>query len=165
MSSPLPELVVRPIRPSDAELLEAGLARLSPETVYRRFLSPKPHLSRRELRYLTEVDGVSHHALVAVPAGDPSELIAVGRWVRLAEDPDVAEAAIVVGDCWQGRGVGRMLGLRLADAACRLGVREFTATMLPDNAPAHRLLALIQARLAVRPCWDPATPAAPALAA
>jgi RimJ/RimL family protein N-acetyltransferase len=151
MTATLPELLIRPIRPADAELLDAGLRQLSPQTVYRRFLAPKPSFSRRELRYLTEVDGVQHVALVALDANDPTRLIAVGRWVRL-DDPEVAEIAVVVGDPWQRMGVGRRLGLELADAACRLGVRRFTATMLADNAPAHRLLRLAQERLDARPC-------------
>ena len=35
------------------------------ETIHRRFLGAKPRFSARELRYLTEVDGVDHIALVA----------------------------------------------------------------------------------------------------
>jgi GNAT superfamily N-acetyltransferase len=146
-------LTVRPIRPADAPLLEAGLARLSPQSVYQRFLSPKPRLSRRELRYLTEVDGVMHHALVALDAD--GDLVAVGRWVRDADRPEEAEIAIVVADCLQRRGVGRGLGLALADAACAHGVRRFTATILPGNRAAERLLAVVQERLEARPCSDP----------
>lgn len=142
-----PALVIRPIRPGDAPLLASGVQRLSTETLRRRFLTPRSHLSSGELRYLTEVDGCAHYALVAVSADDPSELIAVGRWVRDEERPDTAEVAVVVGDCYQGQGVGRRLGLALADAARARGIRRFTATMLADNAPAHRLFAAISDRL------------------
>jgi hypothetical protein len=62
---------VRPIRPSDAALLSAGLAHLSPESARRRFLAPKPRFTLAELRYLTEVDHVDHVALVAVLADAP----------------------------------------------------------------------------------------------
>ena len=46
-------------------MLEQGLHNLSETSVQRRFLSPKPRFSRAELRYLTEVDGRNHVALVA----------------------------------------------------------------------------------------------------
>ena len=142
-----PDLLIRPIVPGDATLLAGGLARLSRESVYRRFLSPRARLSQRELRYLTEVDFWRHYALVAVLRDQPRELVAVGRWIRTAADFETAEAAIVVGDCWQGQGIGRQLGMRLADAARDRGVRRFTATMLAHNLAAHRLLASISDRL------------------
>jgi RimJ/RimL family protein N-acetyltransferase len=138
---------LRPIRPSDAALLSAGLARLSPESARRRFLTPKPRLSGAELRYLTEVDQVDHVALVAVPADDPAALVGVGRWVRDREHPDAAEVAVVVCDDRQGQGLGTVLGLALADAARARGVTRFTATMLPENVPARRLFARISEHL------------------
>ncbi|UGS34123.1 GNAT family N-acetyltransferase [Capillimicrobium parvum] len=142
-----PSLVIRPIRPSDTTLLQQGMQRLSAETRRRRFLAPRSDLSSSELRYLTEVDGCQHYALVAVRADDPGELVAVGRWVRLDDRPGTAEIAVVVGDCYQGQGIGRRIGLALADAARARGVTHFTATMLADNEPAHRLFAAISERL------------------
>jgi GNAT superfamily N-acetyltransferase len=138
---------LRPIRPSDATLLSAGLARMSPESARRRFLTPKPRFSSAELRYLTEVDQVDHVALVAVVAGRPGALAAVGRWVRHREHPDAAEVAVVVCDDLQGHGLGTVLGLALADAARARGVTSFTATMLPENVPARRLFAHISGHL------------------
>ncbi|HEY6780234.1 MAG TPA: GNAT family N-acetyltransferase, partial [Thermoleophilaceae bacterium] len=118
-----------------------GLRQLSQTSVQRRFLSAKPRLSRSELRYLTEVDGENHVALVAEYPGEPvRRLIAVARYVRLPEDPLAAEAAIVVGDDWQGRGLGSLLAEQLAEHARAHGIRRFVATMASDNEPAHRLL-------------------------
>ncbi|MBI5105952.1 MAG: GNAT family N-acetyltransferase [Solirubrobacterales bacterium] len=147
-SDGFPELLVRPIRPDDKECLVAGLGRLSERSVYQRFLSPKPRLTASELRYLTEVDFTNHYALVAVLAKHPEVLVAVGRWVRDAEDPSAAEVAIVVADDLQGRGVGTSLGGALAAAARERGVDRFTALMLPTNTAAHRLFARISDQLA-----------------
>ena len=134
-------LVVRPIRADDKRLLEQGLANLSARSVERRFLAPKPRFSRAELRYLTEVDGRDHVALVAESPTQPARrLVGVARFVRLPDDPAAAEAAIVVADDWQGRGVGSVLARELAARARGLGVRRFTATMASDNEPARRLL-------------------------
>jgi hypothetical protein len=44
-------LRVRPLGPADRDRLTALFARLSPESRYRRFLSPKPELMPRELVY------------------------------------------------------------------------------------------------------------------
>src|SRR5215217_6859611 len=88
-------ILFRHIRPDDKGRLAAGLARLSPESQRRRFLMPKPRFSSTELRYLTEIDGFDHVAVVAVLADDPEAIVAVARFVRLREDPDSAEAAIV----------------------------------------------------------------------
>jgi len=135
-------VALRPIRPQDKAALAQGLARLSPDSVYRRFLQPKPRLSAAELRYLTEVDGRDHVALVAELAGGPGPrpVVAVGRWVRSKERHDEAEIAIVVGDALQGQGLGTVLGRALAGLARERGIARFTATMLADNEPARRLL-------------------------
>jgi RimJ/RimL family protein N-acetyltransferase len=140
-------VVVRPIEPGDKDRLVNGLRQLSLESIRKRFLAAKPSFSRSELRYLTEVDGVNHIALVAVLEDDPEQLVAVARCVRLPDRPDTAEMAIVVGDPWQGQGLGRELARRLADAALAAGIRRFAATMLGDNEAARRLMLTFARRL------------------
>src|SRR3954470_19261635 len=95
---------IRPIGPDDKAELQAGLQRLSLETVQRRFLAGKHRFSTAELRYLTEIDGVNHIALAAVSV-TTGHIVAVARAVRLADRPDTAEWAIVVGDALQGNGL------------------------------------------------------------
>lgn len=140
-------MLVRPIRPEDKVLLADGLCRLSEETRRRRFLTAKPRFSAGELRYLTEVDGVNHIALVAVLEDDPEQLVAVARCVRLPDRHATAEMAIVVGDPWQNQGLGRALATALADAAKAVGIRRFAATILGDNEPARRLMRTFARRL------------------
>ncbi len=141
------ELLVRPIEPGDKERLADGLRRLSEETIRKRFLAAKPRFSSSELRYLTEVDGYDHIALVAVLAGDPDGLVAVARCVRLPEAPDTAEMAIVVADHLQGKGLGRRMAQLLADEARSVGVARFAATMLGENVAAQRIMNTITERL------------------
>jgi RimJ/RimL family protein N-acetyltransferase len=136
--------VIRPIEPGDKERLVNGLRQLSEETIRRRFLAAKPRFTQAELRYLTEVDGVNHIALVALE-GD--QLVAVARCVRLPDRPGTAEMAIVVGDPWQNQGLGRAMATALADAALAVGIRRFAATMLGDNEPARRLMRTFARRL------------------
>jgi RimJ/RimL family protein N-acetyltransferase len=140
---------IRPIQASDKFLFERSkmAGSFSDDTMHRRFLSPKPGFSRSELRYLTEVDGINHVAFVAVKAHSPGELVAVARFVRLHDDPSTAEAAIVVADAKQGKGLGRRLAVMLADTAREAGVARIQASMLSDNRAAHRLMHTIGSRL------------------
>ena len=140
--------MIRPIRPDDKGMLSDGLRRLSPQSVQRRFLTPKQSFSRTELRYLTEVDGRDHVALVAENPCDPTRRpIAVARFVRNHAEPDTAEIAVTVGDSWQGRGLGSLLGTHLAHLARNRGIWTFTATMASENKPAHRLMARLTEHL------------------
>jgi RimJ/RimL family protein N-acetyltransferase len=141
-------ILIRPIRADDKRMLEDGLRQLSDESVQRRFLTPKSSFSRSELRYLTEVDGRDHVALVAEDPRQPvRRLIAVGRFVRLHDDPQAAEVAIVVADDWHRRGVGSALTDLLAAQARARGIRHFTATMAADNVPAHKLMYKLSSQL------------------
>jgi RimJ/RimL family protein N-acetyltransferase len=141
-------VLIRPIRADDKRMLATGLQHLSRESVQRRFLAPKTRFSRAELRYLTEVDGHDHVALVAeYPAHPVRRLIGVARFVRLHEDHEAAEVAIVVADDWHRRGLGSILAEQLAAVARRSGIRRFTATMASDNVPAHRLMHKLTAHL------------------
>jgi acetyltransferase len=132
---------IRPIDASDKLRLSVALGRLSDRTIRQRFLAAKPRLTSAELRYLTEVDGRDHIALVAVLADDPESIVAVARCVRFADDPETAEFAIVVGDPLQGRGLGSLLARELATAARAAGIRRFSATMAGENVAVRRLIA------------------------
>lgn len=140
-------VLIRPIRPDDKAELQRGLARLSAETIHRRFLAAKPRLNASELRYFTEVDGHDHIALAAVELHFPHRIVATARAVRLPDRPDTAEWAIVVADHLQGLGLGRTMIAMLADLARAAGIEHFTATMLSDNEPVHRLLAHVRGSL------------------
>src|SRR3954469_9317943 len=122
------EVLIRPIRASDKALLAAGLTRLSQRPVVRRFLTPKPSFTSTELRYLTEVDGIDHYALVAVEARRwDGDIVAVGRCARDAGHRGGADAAIVVCDALQGKGLGTRLATLLADSALRRGIGRIHA--------------------------------------
>lgn len=132
----------RLVGPADKRLLSDGFSHLSPETRYRRFFAAKQVLSADELRYFTEFDGVNHLAIGAIrtkPDGT-SQGLGVARFVRLEGDPTAAEAAVVVVDEFQNRGLGRLLLLRLVAAARERGIVRFRATTLADNPAARALM-------------------------
>ncbi|MGI3781030.1 MAG: GNAT family N-acetyltransferase [Janthinobacterium lividum] len=123
---------LRPIRPSDADLLVAFYDRVSPESKYLRFFAPYPRLSRRDVKRFTEVDYVDRVALILTLGGD---MIGVGRWDRLEEGArgGKAEIAFLVEDAHQGRGVAQLLLEHLAEAARERGITGFVAEVLPEN--------------------------------
>ena len=141
------QLYVRHVRPSDREIIGKAWLQLSEESQRRRFLAPKPVLTQRDLRYLTEVDGHDHVALIAVRLDDPNRMVGVARYVRLKDDPETAEVAVTVADLMQGKGVGKQLGVLLADEARGRGVLRFSASILTDNRRALRLMAAMSDRL------------------
>ncbi len=131
---------LRLVRSEDKAAMRAAWERLSPESRYRRFLAAKQTLTDRDLAYLTETDGTDHVAIGAEKAGGAGEALGVARFVRLRDRPDTADAAIVVVDAVQGKGLGRLLLSRLAAAARERGVARFSADVLATNAPMLALL-------------------------
>jgi RimJ/RimL family protein N-acetyltransferase len=133
-----PELTVRPIHAADADALLDLFERLSGLSRLRRFLAPKPSLSRRELAYLTDVDHRTHEALVAVdPAG---VIVGVARYACGPGETAVADVAFAVADAAQGRGIGTGLARLLFDDARANGIRRLQAMTLPENRAARKLL-------------------------
>ena len=62
------------------------------------------------------------------------------RFVRDEDDRTAAEIAFIVGDEYQGRGVGSFLMKALMLAASVAGIEKFTARVLSDNLPMRAIL-------------------------
>jgi GNAT superfamily N-acetyltransferase len=140
---------LRLVLPEDKELLRAGFDRLSPESRYARFLAPKASLSDDELRYLCDIDHEEHFAIGALldDSDDEGEDdghggrrrrapvgLGIARFIKLADPPNTAEAAIAVADEVQHRGLGQLLFLRLVSAAAERGIERFRCEVLSTNA-------------------------------
>lgn len=137
----------RPIVPEDKANLVDGFSRLSPESRYRRFLAPLQELTPEMLAYLTEVDYVNHFAWIAFAAQEPgSPGIGVSRYVRLADEPEVAEAAVTVVDDWHGRGLGTLLLQLIGASALENGIRRFRGFALEVNKSVRDVLEPLGAR-------------------
>ena len=130
--------LVAPLHPGDRSRYLGGVSKMSEQSLYKRFMAPVARLTESQLRYLLEVDHRDHEALLAIDE-ESGEAVGVARFIRL-ERPEVAEAAIIVVDPWQGSGLGKALLRMLAQAACEVGVNRFEANVLYDNAPMLALL-------------------------
>jgi GNAT superfamily N-acetyltransferase len=134
---------VRAIRPEDRSELAREFGRLSPASRYARFLGSKQELGEAELKFLTEVDGFDHVAIVAVresPDLKSESGLGVARFIRLGET-DVAEAAVTVADAAQNKGLGRVLLQILASLAKERKVRAFRSEVFTENTAMRKLLA------------------------
>jgi GNAT superfamily N-acetyltransferase len=121
---------------SDGELLLRLFYRLSPETIYRRFLSPLARPEQARPERLLDLDHRDREAVAAIVDG---EIVGVARYFR-GPDLAAAEVAVVVADDWQGQGVGTRMLASLAGLARAAGIECFTVTMQADNRAALRLL-------------------------
>ncbi len=127
---------IRPVRADDAEAVHAMFHRMGRESVYHRFFRHKDDLSAEELSYFTRLDYHDRMAFVALVG---SEVVAVGRYDRLPEEPATAEVAFAVEDAHQGRGIGSQLLSHLTNYARNDGVEAFRAFVLSDNYQMMRL--------------------------
>ncbi|WP_214370548.1 GNAT family N-acetyltransferase [Pseudonocardia sp. H11422] len=133
-------LVIRPICPVDAAALVALHARLSADTIYRRYFGARPHLSPGDVDRFTRIPERWRFALVAVRG--PGDLVAVARYEG-RPGATSAEIAVVVDDALHHQGVGRGLLGRLVDVARERGLEALVADVLSRNAPMLGLLRAI----------------------
>ena len=124
---------IRALQPADRDALAAAVSRMSDESIYRRFFSPKRHFSDREVEFYTNVDFVNHVALVAVLEDGGRSLIVGGARYVITE-PGTAEVAFAVDDEHQGLGIGALLMKHLAVIARAAGLGQLVAEVLAGNA-------------------------------
>ncbi|MGQ9484366.1 MAG: GNAT family N-acetyltransferase [Desulfosoma sp.] len=125
---------VRPIKPEDAPLLVDLFHVLSPTSIYFRFFSPIKELSEDMLARFTQIDYDREIALVAVDASGTAQEILLGV-ARVISDPDgkKAEFAVLVGDLWQGKGIGALLLENCLHIAKERGIETVWGTVLREN--------------------------------
>ncbi|NIP72731.1 MAG: GNAT family N-acetyltransferase, partial [Gammaproteobacteria bacterium] len=128
-------LRLRPIRPDDDERMLQLFRRLSPQTVYRRFMALLKRMSLPEVQRFTHIDFAHEMALVGVveDEGEPGgeRIIGVGRFVRLPR-PTHAEVAFTVEDAYQGLGIGTHLLQELLPFARMAEIEVLEAEVLAE---------------------------------
>jgi ribosomal protein S18 acetylase RimI-like enzyme len=127
---------IRPILASDAPLLEEGFANLSESSRFARFGMGMNHLSKQELRYLTEID---HRTHVAWGAKIGNEAAGISRYLVLP-GTQTAEIAVTVVDRYQRHGLGRQLFQALVAVARHDGLGNFLFEVEPTNQAVRSLI-------------------------
>ena len=127
------EIFFRPIKPTDEPLMQDLFYSLSEESIYYRFFSRARIMSHAQVQRFTTIDYRKELAIVGVvEEEEQEEIIAVGRYVA-EPGTNMAEAAFLVRDDWQGRGIGTWLQKYLIEVAKSQGIAGFTAHVLREN--------------------------------
>jgi len=134
------DIVIRPIRPEDAEIEQQFVRNLSPEARYFRFMNALQELSQEMLVRFTQIDYYNEMALIAVKPGGPvEEQIGVARYTTNL-DLKTCEFALVVSDAWQGHGIGHQLMQRLMEIARDRGLERMEGQVLSNNSRMMKLM-------------------------
>lgn len=133
------ELFIRPIRPSDADLLINHFYSLSPKSVYLRFFSPVKQLSKTMLIRFTQIDYDRQIALVALMGNGGNKQITGVCRIIIEPDKTLGEFAMAISDEWQGKGIGSALLKRCLTAAYAKGIKQVVGIVLAENTQMLRL--------------------------
>jgi acyl-CoA hydrolase/GNAT superfamily N-acetyltransferase len=126
-------ILVRPITPTDEQLIQDMFYRSSEQTIYMRFFSSLKSLPHKQAQLFVDVDNRQHLALAAtVHEAEREVIVGVGRY-HLDPATNYADCAFMVRDDWQDQGIGRYLVKRLIEVARQYGVSGFTADVLMQN--------------------------------
>lgn len=141
------DIVIRPIRPEDAEMEAEFVRNLSTEAKYFRFMNALQELSQEMLVRLTQIDYYNEMALIAVKPDGKGELqIGVARYTTNL-DQRSCEFALVVADDWQGHGIGHQLMRKLMGIARDRGLDVMEGQVLSNNARMLNLMKSLRFRI------------------
>jgi len=129
------DLLLRPIRPDDAQRLMTFYAGASPADMRLRFFMARREVPHSELARYSQIDYDREMTFVAMAPQAGGEPVMVAE-VRAVCDPDnlTAEFAIQVATDWQGCGLGRLLMDKLIRYLRERGTSEVMGQCLPENA-------------------------------
>lgn len=134
-------LYIRPLLPQDKSCLQTGYMCLSKKSRYYRFLTFQSKLNEKQLKYLTEIDYVNHFAIGARLSCESGKGIGIGRYVRISDEPNTAEVALITLDDYQQKGLGTLLLQLLAQYARHNDINTFRGFVLEDN---RKLMSFVQ---------------------
>jgi acetyltransferase len=126
-------IFIRPVKPEDAPLFTALFKVLSPTTIYYRFFGMLKELKPEMLARFTQIDYDREIALVAID--EDSETDRMLGVARIIGDPDgrTGEFAVLVGDTWQGQGIGSNLLEKCLSIAEKQGFKTVHGIVLREN--------------------------------
>ncbi len=129
------DVVIRPIRPEDAQTEQAFVTNLSPESKYFRFMQSLDKLTPMMLARFTQIDYDREMALIAVVKEDTPEakILGVARYVA-NPDNQSCEFALTVADDLQRHGIGRELMRRLMAIARDRNIEIMEGEVLSNNS-------------------------------
>jgi acyl-CoA hydrolase/GNAT superfamily N-acetyltransferase len=129
------EVLLRPVKISDEDLLKDFFYALSDQSLYRRFLSQRKDMPHELLQEFVVIDHSKEMVILAVlPKREQEFIVGIGQY-SILEPSNTAEVAFAVRDEYHNRGIGTELLRYLANLAKRQGLHGFTAEVLLENKP------------------------------
>ena len=129
------EIFLRPVKISDEPLLKDFVYSLSDQSIYRRFISRRTDMPHEFLQKFVIIDYTDELAIfAAIKHEEKEEIVGVGRYF-IDKSTHTAEAAFVVRDDYQNKGIGTELLRYLTYLAQKQGLLGFTAEVLVENRP------------------------------
>jgi len=136
----------------DKQSLADGFERLSDRTKYDRFFSHIKKLTEKQLEYFTNIDYTNHFAFgVHDLLMGPQYGIAIGRYIKMPNEPDTAELAITVTDEYHNQGLGKYLIKNLVQVARDNGFKKFVGFTMPDNKKVIKLVEIFKPKITYQP--------------
>lgn len=124
---------VRPIRPEDEPLLQDLFATFSERTILMRFFQPLKTITREQMVRYCHIDYDREMVLVAeVRDVSQTRLVGMGS-LNCLTDGESAEMAVVVGDPWQGQGIGKTLCKHCLNVAQEQGIKRVMMDIQRNN--------------------------------
>jgi acetyltransferase len=128
-------ILLRPMKPEDEPLVFDFLNKCSDETIYFRYFKLIKNWTHEMLIRFTQNDYDRELGLMAVAQPpSPEVMLGVSRLVMDA-DRKKGEFAVIVGDPWQGKGLGPKLLEQLIAVARDLGLHLLYGDVMAQNKP------------------------------
>jgi len=140
-------VTIRPAKPVDARRIQEHFYNLDKDDVVSRFFHEKTRFLKDEIEVVSQVDYVKDLTIIAlVGEFGFGKVVAVGEYL-LESGRNVAEVAFSVSRKWQGKGLGRILLRKLAEAARENGISGLVAYTAPTNQGMIRLFSALPYRV------------------
>ena len=126
-------VTIRPVKRVDERRLQEHFYNLAEEDIISRFFHLKKRFGRSEMEKIFEIDYVKNLSVVAlVGEFGFGRIIGVGEYL-LDPSSNMTEVAFTVQRAYQGKGIGRLIIKKLAEAARENGISGFVAYTAPEN--------------------------------
>jgi RimJ/RimL family protein N-acetyltransferase len=132
-------ILFRPAKPLDERKIQEHFYHLERVDVVSRFFHDKTRFVRQDMQGMFQVDYVNNMTIVGVVGESGFEkVVAVGSYY-LEQSNNTAEVAFSVSREYQGKGLGKILIRKLAQAARENGIAGLFAITSPGNKNMIRL--------------------------
>ncbi|PKN18107.1 MAG: GNAT family N-acetyltransferase [Deltaproteobacteria bacterium HGW-Deltaproteobacteria-6] len=127
------EIKIRPIKPSDEDMMRRLFYNFSDESKYFRYFASKPVMPHKEMQSYVSIDYETILSVVAIVEKGRNERIIGEARYAYDKNADAYEVAFIVDEEFQGKGIASFMFNYLVKIARDRGISCFIAYVLPRN--------------------------------